>query len=81
MLIQINGIELELYSQLGSPLFSMIVQPGLLGLQVLSEGLLQCRTQQWKSSASTNRGREEERKKERKGEMGEEGGKEEERRG
>lgn len=32
-----------------------MVQLGLLGLQVLSEGLLQCRTQQWNSSVSTNR--------------------------
>lgn len=37
-----------------------MVQLGLLGLQVLPEGLLQCRTQQWNSSASTNtEGREE----------------------
>lgn len=33
-----------------------MVQLGLLGLQVLPEGLLQCRTQQWNSSVSTNRG-------------------------
>ena len=48
------------------PLSGVMVQLGLLGLQVLPEGLLQCRTQQWKRSASTNtqrqRGWEEERK-------------------
>lgn len=33
-----------------------MVQLGLLGLQVLPEGLLQCRTQQWNRSVSTNRG-------------------------
>lgn len=52
----------------------MMMQLGLLGLEVLSEGLLQCRTQQWNSSASINTDRE------RDG-GGKEGGKEEERKG
>lgn len=48
-----------------------MVQLGLLGLQVVPEGLLQCRTQQWNSSASNNRDRQRGEK------TGREGGREE----
>lgn len=70
-----------LYLQLGSPLFSMTVQPGLLGLQVLSEGVLQCRTQQWKSSASTNTEGERKKERDRERERGRDGGRGREGRG
>lgn len=38
------------------PLSGEVVQLGLLGLQVLPKRLLQCRTQDWNSPVSTNRG-------------------------
>lgn len=54
-----------------------MVQLGPLALQVVPEGLLQCRTQHWNTTGPTNTDRGEKKREREGGKGGKEGGKEE----